>query len=72
MGKDSWGVFLQIFLKISFENKKSPPDSSNREERVFVKLLDCKLMCRNFEKTVFPSILEDSVLSGHFTAPPTN
>ena len=27
MGKDSWGVFLQIFLKISFENKKSPPDS---------------------------------------------
>ena len=34
MGKESWGVFLQIFLKISFENKKSPPDSSNREERM--------------------------------------
>lgn len=26
-GKGFLGVFLQIFLKISFENKKSPPDS---------------------------------------------
>lgn len=42
----------------------------NREEKVFVKLLDCKLMCRNYEKTVFSSILEDSVLSVHFTESP--
>lgn len=35
------GVFLQIFLKISFENKKSPPDSLNREEKVNEMLLNC-------------------------------
>jgi len=40
-GNDSWGVFLKkifeyfffIFLK-EFLNEKSPPDSSNREEKV--------------------------------------
>lgn len=33
-GNDSWGVFFEkIFIEI-FENKKSPPDSSNREEKV--------------------------------------
>jgi len=50
MGKDSWGVFLQIFLKISFENKKSPPDSSNQEEKVFEKILSCNLYSINFPK----------------------
>lgn len=32
------------------KTKKSPPDLSNREERVFVKLLDCKLYNINFPK----------------------
>ena len=44
MGNDSWGVFLQIFLKISFENKKSPPDSHNREEIFYyvIIMIDCE------------------------------
>ena len=41
MGKESWGVFFEKFLKISFENKKSPPDSLNREEKVGEMLLNC-------------------------------
>ena len=32
------------------KTKKSPPDLSNREEKVFVKLLDCKLYNINFPK----------------------
>ena len=47
MGNDSWGVFLKIFLKISFENKKSPPDSSNREEKEIEELFNCKVSCIN-------------------------
>lgn len=59
------GVFLKKFLK----KQKTPLNSSNREEKVVVKLLDCKLMCINYEKTVFSSMWEDSVLSGIFLKP---
>ena len=63
MGNDSWGVFLKNFLK----NKNSPPDSSNQEEKVIETLLIFKLMHRNSEKTVFSSILEETVLSWYIT-----
>ena len=43
MGNDSWGVFLKNFLK----NKRTPLNSSNREEKVGEKILNCKLLCRN-------------------------
>ena len=38
---------MKNFLKILFENKKSPPDSSNREEKVIEELLNCKVSFRN-------------------------
>ena len=63
MGNDSWGVFLKIFLK----KQKSPLNSSNREEKVIETLLNFKLMHRNSEKTVFSSILEETVLSWYIT-----
>ena len=37
MGNVSWGVFLKKF----FEKQKTPPDSSNREEKVGEKILNC-------------------------------
>lgn len=66
-GNDSWGgVFENIFEKF-LENKKSPPDSLNREENVGEKILNCELLCGNSEKTVFSSILEETVLSWYIT-----
>lgn len=54
MGNDSWGGFLKNFLK----NKRTPLNSSNREEKVGEKLLNFKLMHRNSVKTVCISTSE--------------
>ena len=43
------GVFEKI-LKNFWKIKKSPPDSSNREEKVFEKILSCNLYSINFPK----------------------
>ena len=58
------GVFFEkIFIEI-FENKKSPPDSSNREENVVEKILNCELLCGNSENTVCISTLNKRYLLG--------
>ena len=41
---------LDDYIKAFEKTKKSPPDLSNREEKVFVKLLDCKLYNINFPR----------------------
>ena len=63
-GEGFLGVFLQILLKISLENKKSPPDSLNREEKVVEKILNCELLCGNSENTVCISTLDKRYLLG--------
>ena len=56
----------------SLKSKKSPPDSLNREEKVVLKFLNCKLMCRNYEKTVFLRCWKTQFYRGILLNPPTN
>ena len=61
MGNDSWGVFL----KKIFEKQKTPPDSSNREEKVGEKLLNCKVSYRNRSVTNQLSKNENILILGN-------
>ena len=64
MGNDSWGGVFEKILK----KQKSPPDSSNREEKVIEKLLNCKVSYRNRSLTNQLPKFENLLIWGNKTA----
>ena len=67
-GKGFLGGGFEKILKNFWKIKKSPPDSSNREEKVFEILLNCKVSYRNRSVTNQLPKFENLLILGNKTA----